>query len=180
MPAPPGGVVVVLTRAQWRRRACARSLPGISGVSQVDGGGQRGRTAAAGLQYSCRVRSACVARRGLGPSVSSGGTTAVAAGASGTLFLPKISSVQLMRHVGIHGALHRVGRVVVCQGWRFGQEPPEGADLRVFSERELKLRINPVGEPRSSGHRRRVRPTVLRVRRTIPSRRAPGIPAWAT
>ena len=37
--------------------------------------------------------------------------------------LPKISSVQLMPHVGTHGTLHRVGRVVVYRGWRFCQEP---------------------------------------------------------
>src|ERR1035437_1458350 len=38
--------------------------------------------------------------------------------------LPKISSAQLMPHGGTHEALHRVGRVVVCQGWRFRSEPP--------------------------------------------------------
>jgi len=40
------------------------------------------------------------------------------------LSLPKISSAQLMQHVGTHEGRQRVGRVVVCQGWRFGQEPP--------------------------------------------------------
>src|ERR1017187_5329708 len=37
--------------------------------------------------------------------------------------LPKTSSVQLMPHGGTREAPHRVGRVVVYQGWRFGQEP---------------------------------------------------------
>ena len=41
-----------------------------------------------------------------------------------TLSLPKTSSMQFMPHAGTHEALHRVGRVVVCEGWRFGQEPP--------------------------------------------------------
>src|SRR3984893_15813419 len=37
--------------------------------------------------------------------------------------LPKTSSVQLMAHAGTREAPHRVGRVVVCQGSRSGQEP---------------------------------------------------------
>src|ERR1019366_485105 len=40
-----------------------------------------------------------------------------------TLPLPKTSSVQLMPHGGTREAPHRVRRVVVYQGWRFGQEP---------------------------------------------------------
>jgi hypothetical protein len=32
--------------------------------------------------------------------------------------LPKTSSVQLMLHAGTHEAPHRVGRVVVREGWR--------------------------------------------------------------
>jgi hypothetical protein len=40
-----------------------------------------------------------------------------------TLSLPKTSSMQFMLHAGTHEALHRVGRVVVYEGWRFGQVP---------------------------------------------------------
>ena len=40
------------------------------------------------------------------------------------LSLPKTSSMQLMPHVDTREVPHRVGRVVVCQGWRFGQELP--------------------------------------------------------
>jgi hypothetical protein len=42
---------------------------------------------------------------------------------SGSLPLPKTSSMQLMPHAGTHEVPHRVGRVVECEGWRFGQEP---------------------------------------------------------
>jgi hypothetical protein len=39
------------------------------------------------------------------------------------LSVPKTSSVQLMLHAGTHGVPRRAGRGVVCEGWRFGQEP---------------------------------------------------------
>jgi hypothetical protein len=39
------------------------------------------------------------------------------------LSLPKTSSMQFMPHTGTHEALHRVGHVVVCEGWRVGREP---------------------------------------------------------
>ena len=42
---------------------------------------------------------------------------------SPALSLPKTPSMQLMPHVDTHEVLHRVGSVVVCEGWRFGQEP---------------------------------------------------------
>src|SRR5207245_314459 len=56
------------------------------------------------------------ARSGYGPEAGSRSTIE-----GPTLPLPKTSSVQLMPRVGTHEALHRAGRVVVYQGWRFGQ-----------------------------------------------------------
>jgi hypothetical protein len=80
--------------------------PRLSWLASVSGGGRlRGRRrrgpragrAVRGADGRCRRRRRCPCRN---------------------------SSVQLMPHVGTHGAPRRVGRVFVCQGSRFGQELP--------------------------------------------------------
>ena len=62
--------------------------------------------------------------RALAPALSRAYLSAYRRAASQiALPLPKTPSVQLMPHGGTREAPHRVGRVVVYQGWRFDQEP---------------------------------------------------------
>jgi pimeloyl-ACP methyl ester carboxylesterase len=142
------GLEQAFTVIYWDQRFCGRSLrrsDDRAGISLEAMTGDTvslldylrncfgAKTYVAGFSFGATIGAYAAAQRpdlvatlvavGMDIDSAAAGAGAYDFAVAAALSLPKTPSMQLMPHVDTHEVLHRVGRVVVCEGWRFGQEP---------------------------------------------------------